>query len=846
MKLKAGEVVVGREPHIVSRPRLTDLLDATTARIVLLLAPAGYGKTTLARQWLAERPQAWYRGSAASADVAALALGLARTAGKIAPHADERLATRLRFSDSSALDVAGLAALLADDLGEWPADAWLVFDDYHFACDSEPAEQFVEVLATASRLRLLITSRTRPRWASARRLLYGEVFELGRNLLSMRQDEARSVLRSRGEESEALVALADGWPALLGLGTLASHPEVLQDRPSDELYDFFAHELYQGLPAADRRALRLLSLTSVVTPERARLLVGDEADRVLKEAVDRGFLSTHSKPLEFHPLLRSFLVSKFNPREDDPEGAVVSRLVQLLLDEREWDQAFELIDRFFAAESLVQLLEASLPRMVDEARLPTLQHWIRVANAHRVESAVLDLAEAELELADGKWRRAESLALQAERRLPPEHVFRSKALWIAGLSAHMTFQPSEARLYFASAAEAARSPEDERQGRWGQFLTNIKLEDGHEAARLLDVYARKAGRAVDEQLRVSTGRMNLAVLTAEVDEALGDAARVAALATRGRDPLIQSAFLHAYGVLLALNGRYDEALETAQSSFAALTAYRLRFPIGYSQLVIGVAQLGLRGFRRSGTALRLAENAAGETGDAFLQMNVVVTRARLQLASGSVSGALDVLERHQHLSSIPSMRGEYLAWWSLAAALANEPKQAQALSARAEALTRRIDVVGLTPWTPAVLAVQSGRPAEAEIEAAWSGLHTTGNVDAFVTAYRSCPDLLTAVKNRDGGGDRLRTILERARDHRLAEGVGLPLPVSATASGPSALTNREREVLELVCQGLMNKEIARTLFITEATAKVHVRKICQKLGVRSRTEAAIRASELSG
>ena len=46
-------------------------------------------------------------------------------------------------------------------------------------------------------------------------------------------------------------------------------------------------------------------------------------------------------------------------------------------------------------------------------------------------------------------------------------------------------------------------------------------------------------------------------------------------------------------------------------------------------------------------------------------------------------------------------------------------------------------------------------------------------------------------------------------------------------------------------QGLTNKEIGRTLFITEGTAKVHVRKICQKLGARTRTEAAMRASELS-
>ncbi len=42
-----------------------------------------------------------------------------------------------------------------------------------------------------------------------------------------------------------------------------------------------------------------------------------------------------------------------------------------------------------------------------------------------------------------------------------------------------------------------------------------------------------------------------------------------------------------------------------------------------------------------------------------------------------------------------------------------------------------------------------------------------------------------------------------------------------------------------------NREIGRTLFSAEGTAKVHVRRICQKLGVRTRTEAAARTSELS-
>src|SRR5581483_11227924 len=83
MQLEAGDVRgIGRS-HIIKRPRLTRLLDETDARIILLIAPAGYGKTTLAREWLSGRPNAWYRGTPSSSDVAALALSLARAASTI-------------------------------------------------------------------------------------------------------------------------------------------------------------------------------------------------------------------------------------------------------------------------------------------------------------------------------------------------------------------------------------------------------------------------------------------------------------------------------------------------------------------------------------------------------------------------------------------------------------------------------------------------------------------------------------------------------------------------------------------------------------------------------------------
>lgn len=57
------------------------------------------------------------------------------------------------------------------------------------------------------------------------------------------------------------------------------------------------------------------------------------------------------------------------------------------------------------------------------------------------------------------------------------------------------------------------------------------------------------------------------------------------------------------------------------------------------------------------------------------------------------------------------------------------------------------------------------------------------------------------------------------------------------------LTDREREVLQLVRSGLANKQIARRLGIAERTVKAHLTSVFQRLGVTDRTQAALWASE---
>ncbi|MBU0493977.1 MAG: response regulator transcription factor [Chloroflexi bacterium] len=70
---------------------------------------------------------------------------------------------------------------------------------------------------------------------------------------------------------------------------------------------------------------------------------------------------------------------------------------------------------------------------------------------------------------------------------------------------------------------------------------------------------------------------------------------------------------------------------------------------------------------------------------------------------------------------------------------------------------------------------------------------------------------------------------------------GLALTIRLAIATPAQLTPREMEVLQLLAQGLSNRDIARRLVISSRTVNFHLDNVYAKLGVHSRTEAAVYA-----
>ncbi|HZU97228.1 MAG TPA: helix-turn-helix transcriptional regulator, partial [Planctomycetota bacterium] len=123
-----------------------------------------------------------------------------------------------------------------------------------------------------------------------------------------------------------------------------------------------------------------------------------------------------------------------------------------------------------------------------------------------------------------------------------------------------------------------------------------------------------------------------------------------------------------------------------------------------------------------------------------------------------------------------------------------------------------------------------------------------GNVLALVADETGAARALAAGARgallRDAGARRLAAALGACAQGLVVLDDTLPLVKREVPIAADTLTARELEVLQLVAQGLANKQISAQLGVSDHTAKFHVNAILAKLGARSRTEAVVRAAKL--
>lgn len=835
--------------RLISRPRLERLLEESDARIALLAAPAGYGKTTLARQWLAKRGEqpVWYQARPESSDVAALALGIRQAFARSLPQIGDRVIERLRTIADPDREACELAGLLAHDVARTSAETTLVIDDYQHIGERPTAESFVSAFLDGIGMPVLITTRARPSWISAKHLLYGEVLELGRNVLAMTHEEAEAVLdRGMSEPRlKGLVALAEGWPAVIGLAALLPDPiELSAQTVPEALHRYFAEELYQGLPHRLRWNLVRLALAPSLSSGLVRAIFGSRT-QVLEESYSRGFLTREGSDYELHPLLRQFLRDKIDDYPSAEVKTAAETIGRWYLDHEHWDEAFALASDFVLEDLFVDLIENVLDSMLSEGRLSTLDEWLKLGRRLSPAHPAVRLGEIESTFRRGKWRDAEAKATQLATDLPEDHRLAARVLFRAGQIAQLDDRLDQALVFLTRAHERARSPGDVHRTLWSRFVTLCDLEEPTLAWEALVEFERLPPATAEDLMRSRHGRLLWAIrwggIEAELDKQ-GDSLELMAPVP---DPLVRTGFLQTFGTALGMATKYAEAYEIAERQLNEASVSSLEWVQPHGLELKGFAELGLRDFEAALSTLRAAYSLSIRQGNLHTEVSSVTLTARVLLARGEYERALRALAPSWERRSSPGMEGDYLATKALALACCGEPEHASRLIVDSEATTDQIDGRVLRFFVRGIIAHQTGAADAAHaIAGAVREARLTGNLDAFVSAYRSYPPLLTALDDLNQVDLQRAQRVVRVVDPQLAEKAGFRESRDPLGRRREPLTAREVEVFGLLRQGMTNREIARSLWIEESTTKVHVGNILRKLGARSRTEAAAMGAEL--
>ncbi len=350
----------------VPRPRLLRRLQAAgEASVILLAAPAGYGKSTLLSDWAQResRPVAWLTLTALDNDPEVLLERLAHALTRLAAPwpapagADEAAAeTRRR------IDLARLPAPLrsqAATLNALGCDRLLVLDDVHNLRSHDAMRILAELVgAGCEKLQIAVASRAEPSLGLGRLRASGRLVQLGPDDLEMTADEGRRLLSAAGLELDeadllALVDYTEGWAAGLFLAAvlLRSRPDagagaVETIREAAEIDEYVREEILAPLPAGQRSFLTRTSVLPWLSPGLCDAVLEAKGSGELMLAVaNRSLMVTpqHGAPGSYrcHALVRDVLRRGLERREPEEVSALHERASIWLAENEDFDGAID-------------------------------------------------------------------------------------------------------------------------------------------------------------------------------------------------------------------------------------------------------------------------------------------------------------------------------------------------------------------------------------------------------------------------------------------------------------------------------------------------------------------------
>ena len=480
--------LIPRTPGIhISRPHLTDkVLANLPEKLVSILAPPGYGKTTLMVDVVQQVncPVVWYQLDEGDNDPATFISYLVEGLYRTLP--DEIHDLRQSLHNGESLSPKQMLVLLINTLVEEERDWLLVLDDLHLLSNAAVLQLVAELLENRPHcMQVMLSSRTTPSLPIDRWRARNQVTELRAGHLRFLHDEAhawvqRAVPDIPADVVEALANKTEGWGAGLQLAIT-----LLSEATSDDtenvvnnlggthpyIFHYLMEEIFDQQPSHIQDFLLQTSICHQLNTAICRDVIGFEAADAILEQLENDHLflvRLDNRWYRYHQLFQEFLQEKFFRQNSELANSLNRKLGQYHQNNQDDELALQHFLKANDQISASKLLEASAFAYIEQGRVDSLHHYLqqiqhlndnpillyvmgyvlrhqgklqsaiinlekayRIATAHADEgiasSALTQLAS--IARSQGDYTRANTLAAQATEECPnaPFHV-RAQAL----------------------------------------------------------------------------------------------------------------------------------------------------------------------------------------------------------------------------------------------------------------------------------------------------------------------------------------------------------------------------------------------------------------------------------
>ena len=894
----------------VARPGLLCRLEAGAQhKLILVCAPAGYGKTLAVASWLQpaqeHKPTAWYTIDTADNDLAAFLTYLLAAIQEVYPNACATTTPCLEVAQLPPVDY--IVSSLLVDLIHLPGPLYLVLDDYHQI--TEPAiHQLLSgtVRHLPPQVHLVITSRTPPPLPLARLRASQGLTEINAADLAFSSHEAATLITTVLGRTpapavvEELVTQTSGWVAGLRLAATAMHSRSddlafvgeMRQRGHDYLFDYLLEEVLERLPDSLQQFLLKTSVPPDLTAGLCDAVLGTEhtSEAILSQLADDHLfvnrLDDRHDWYRYHPQFRLLLQNRLRAAVGDGE---VARLQHRAAEWYAQNGYFhEGMRAYLAAsdvESAASCLEDCLEtiyRQDDPQQLNIIERLLSLLPPTLIEQRPLLLMSkawvlqwrGRYEAIGGLVERVEALVAKGHGPLDAERL---QALQgeIHAAKAYAYMLSSKLDTQLESAQQALRYVPPTRPLVRGMVLFALSrcyrwCGRSGDALRLLEDVLQSTDM-VPNSLTITA--LNALAQHSMYSAQLQKTEKVAEVA---RSLSHVSGYILNEGVAHTMLGyvacQTDQA-EKVLRHFAYVrdNPYLVQFNSQLGMIYYCIWYFAVRGSEEQmAEVLEVIERlraVAWEVGNVESQPVVDALEAHAALRLGNMAAVRRWVESVSLPPIHPISPIRRIVWVRGLLALGDAPSLALAqqgaeeLLARCQALNDLMIVVEVQVLLSLIYQAQG---KEAQAVALLAEAVSFGVPRSFRLTYM-------------GYGAPMRRLLERIAldpqpDQPRAEAARLLLailpvdsaitaPLAATAQagytldGPRAsesdsiplepLTNREIEVLELLALKLSNREIADQLIVSPNTVRNHIVHLYEKLGVNNRRSAVLRARQLS-